>query len=250
VPERPEQLPSTEAFGLPTDRFEAAVDALVELRDTGRLLIFLTRRGSVKLVGDISAFRNEFSSRAGDVSIDLEQSKKAQHEIRQLASAIIHIPNPEDVLEYLERIYREELGPKRDRGLSEEFKRTQQPKIEIVSRKVVTEEMRQRAKRLATATGASVEELDYEVVTEREDSFRGKSVKVPFLRMRLRYTEGSKGDFGYIGLFLVSFEGSETGSASGFEFECDLADIDLLLRRLGEAKNRLLKAQEPELEAN
>lgn len=248
MPEPSEENTTAEVFGLPPDRFEAAVDALVQLRDTGKVLIFLTRRGSVKLVGEIDDFREEFSVRARDNSIDLEQSKKAQDEIRQLTSAIVKIPNTEAVLDYLERIYRDDLPTKRDRALKEEFRRRQQTKIDIVSRKVVTDEMKHRAKRLATATGACVEELDYEIVSEREDSYRGRSVKDPFLRLRLRYSEGAKGDLQYLGYIFLSFEGPEGNVAPGFEFECDLSDIDLLLKRLGEAKQRLLRLPDSESE--
>jgi len=123
VPEGSKENTNAEAFGLPTDRFEAAVEALVELRDTGRLLTFLTRRGSVKLVGDIEDFRQEYIARAKDNSIDQEQSKKAQDEIRQLTSVIIRIPNPDSILDYLERVYREDFPPTEDPALREEFRR-------------------------------------------------------------------------------------------------------------------------------
>jgi len=249
VPEGSKENTNAEAFGLPTDRFEAAVEALVELRDTGRLLIFLTRRGSVKLVGDIEDFRQEYIARAKDNSIDQEQSKKAQDEIRQLTSVIIRIPNPDSILDYLERVYREDFPPTEDPALREEFRRRQAPKIDIVSRRIVTDAMRQRARRLATAVGACVEELDCEVVSEREDSYRGRTVNDPFLRLRLRYSEGSKRDLPYFGYFLVSFEVPEANVAPGFEFECDLADIDLLIKRLNDAKRRLLRLQEPKGEA-
>ena len=123
MPEGSKENTNAEAFGLPTDRFEAAVEALVELRDTGRLLTFLTRRGSVKLVGDIEDFRQEYIARAKDNSIDQEQSKKAQDEIRQLTSVIIRIPNPDSILDYLERVYREDFPPTEDPALREEFRR-------------------------------------------------------------------------------------------------------------------------------
>ena len=124
MPEGSKENTNAEAFGLPIDRFEAAVEALVELRDTGRLLIFLTRRGSVKLVGDIEDFRQEYIARAKDNSIDQEQSKKAQDEIRQLTSVIVRIPNPDSILDYLERV-REDFPPTEDLALREEFRRRQ-----------------------------------------------------------------------------------------------------------------------------
>ncbi len=127
MPEGSKENTNAEVFGLPTDRFEAAVEALVELRDTGRLLIFLTRRGFVKLVGDIEDFRQEYIALAKDNSIDQEQSKKAQDEIRQLTSVIVRIPNPDSILDYLERV-REDFPPTEDPALREEFRRRQRPR--------------------------------------------------------------------------------------------------------------------------
>ena len=123
MPEGSKENTNAEAFGLPIDRFEAAVEALVELRDTGRLLIFLTRRGSVKLVGDIEDFRQEYIARAKDNSIDQEQSKKAQDEIRQLTSVIVRIPNPDSILDYLERVsggFPTDGGPSTEGGVQKE----------------------------------------------------------------------------------------------------------------------------------
>lgn len=246
MPEGSEEKTNAEVFGLPFDRFEAAVNALVELRDTGKLLLFLTRRGAVKLVGDIEDFQKEFRNQAKDSLITLEQVKKAQDELRHLTSAILRMPDAEAVLDYLERFSSEDFTSRREPSLREAFRRHQRPKIEVVASKIVSEAIKQRAKRLATATGACVEELDYEVVSEREDSYRMRSVKDPFLRLRLRYSDSSS--FQPFVFMFAPFEGPETNPALGFEFECDLSDIDLLLKRLNEAKQRLLKIQERESE--
>jgi len=226
-----------EIFGLPLDRFKAAIEAMVDLRDSGKLLFFLTRRGWVRLVGDNEEFMQKYAELAKDKLIDIDKAKRAQSEIQSLISAILRISNIEGVLDHLERYHREDFRSKKE--LKIEFRARQRSKIEIATEKIDTHAMRQRSMRLATATGACVEEMDYEIVSEREDSFRERSVKDPFLRFRLRYTEGSKSEMQYLGFFF-SAEGPEP-TAPVFEFECDTSDIDLLIKRLTEAKDRLLQ---------
>jgi hypothetical protein len=245
VPEGSNESTNTVDFGLSLERFEAAVNSLVGLRDKGRLLIFLTRRGSVKLIGEIEDFRKEFSDRARDEAIDLDQSKRAQNEIRRLTAAIIRYPDPDSVVDYLERFSIEEFA-KKDQSLRDEYRRRQRLKIDLVSQRIVTEAMRHRAKRLATAIGACVEELDFEVISTREDAFRGRSVKDSFLRLRLRYSEIISGDIPFF--LFIPYEETDISIPKGFEFECDLSDLDLLLKRLGEAKQWLLRIQASENE--
>ncbi|WP_435018534.1 hypothetical protein TA3x_000511 [Tundrisphaera sp. TA3] len=235
-----EENTTIEAFGLPLDRFEAAVDAIVELRDSGKILLFLNRRGAIKLVGEEEDFRAEFSRRANDVAIDVEVSRIAKNEIRQLISTALRIPDNDASLEFLERYYIEDYR-KKPHPQIEEFRRQVRPKIEIVTSRIITEAMRQRGWRLSTATGACIEEVDYEIVCEREDSYRGRRVTDAFLRLRLRYTDGSRGESPYYGYYFLPFEGADGGHASNFELECDLSDIDMLIKRLSDAKQRLLK---------
>ncbi|GAC1464661.1 MAG: hypothetical protein NVSMB9_03580 [Isosphaeraceae bacterium] len=240
-----EEKTDAEIYGLPLNRFKAAVDAVVDLRDTGKLLIFLTRRGQVKLIGEIEDFRRAFITQTADESIDVNITKKAQEEIRHLSSVIVRMSNLDSVLEYMERIYLQDLSEKDDQ-FREEFKRRQRPKVEMVSDRIVTPALRQKANRLATATAACVEELDYEVVSSRVDTYRERTIKDAFLRMRLRYTEPTNSEFPFYSYFFVSLDALGGAPAAGFEFECDLSDIDLLLKRLQAAKQRLLELQEPE----
>jgi len=245
VPETPGEDVEVKVFGLPIDRFEAAVTALAELRDAGRILLFLTRRGKLKLIGQIEDYQSQFITRAKDDSINLDQSKRAQDEIQRLASAIVMMPDTDSILEFLEQFFRDDL-PRSDETLKEEFRKQQRAKIDIVSRQIVSDEMRLRAKRMRTATLPCLEDLDFEIVSEREDFSQGLTINDPFLRLRLRYLEGSSGNDGYLPYFFFAFETPE--SSRCFEFECDVSDIDLLRRRLTEAKQRLLKTQEPESE--
>src|SRR4051794_22414910 len=118
---------------MPIDRFEAAVTALAELRDSGRTLVFLTRSGAVKLIGQIEDYRSQFSTRAKDESINLEETKKAQEEIRRLISAIVMMPDTDSIFDYLEQFFRDDL-PRSDTLSKEEFRKQQRAKIDIVSR--------------------------------------------------------------------------------------------------------------------
>ena len=247
MPETPDENVRTKIWGLPIDRFEAAVTALAELRDAGRILVFLTRRGTVKLIGQIEDYRSQFSARAKDESINLEQSKKAQDEIRRLTSVIVMMPDTDSILDHLEQFFLDDVL-RSDTTLKEEYRKQQRAKIDILSRQIVTEEMRLRATRMATATLPCLEDLDFEIVSEREDFSRGRTIKDPFLRLRLRYSEDYSGEAGYLPYFLFAFESPASSRGRCFEFECDVSDIDLLRKRLTEAKQRFLRTQEPESE--
>lgn len=243
MPGNSEEDVSAGPFNLPHGRFEAAVDALVQLRDSGRLLLFLSRRGSIKIICDDEEFRAEFAKRASDDKIDPDQSRQALEEIRKLISVLVRLSDPASAMDYLRRMHSDIDYLRKNRPNKEEFERRLMPKIEVVSNKIVTEAMQQRSKRLETSTGPCLEEVDFEVIGEREDRYRGRSIKDPFLRLRLRYTDG-KADIGY--LFAFGFDGPELPAPS-FEIECDLSDIDLLIKRLGDAKHWLLNLKERRL---
>ena len=84
-----------------------------------------------------------------------------------------------------------------------------------------------------------MEDLDVEVVSEREDRLEDSHVTDPFLRLRLRYSEGGCLPFR---LFRFSFgPRAAFAETKSFDFECDETDIDLLLLRLKAAKELLLR---------
>ncbi len=237
------EIMDAKALGLPNHLFEAAVKATVELRDTGRLLVFLTRRGFLKLIGEVEDFQNEFRTRASDDSIDLDLCLNAQNEMRRLTSTILRLQNVDTVLDYTRRSQSDFSSW--DDANKEEFNRRQRFKIDLLRKTIITEAMNQRAMRLATSTVACLEELDFEVVSAREDVYRNSSVKDPFLRLRLRYTKATEDQPSPFFIFFI--EGMELPAPS-FEFECDLSDVDLILKRLNSAKRRLLELQEPKRE--
>src|SRR3712207_7351889 len=43
-----------------------------------------------------------------------------------------------------------------------------------------------------SATSPCIEEMDFDVVSEREDAYRGRTISDPFLRLRLRYSDRSE----------------------------------------------------------
>ena len=95
----------------------------------------------------------------------------------------------------------------------------------------MTDALKDRLLRFRSVTIPALEELDAELVWERHDRFTGKHVDVPFLRLRLRYSDRIGPGIGDLPFFLW---GQSSATPKSFELECDLSDLDLLQQRLGE----------------
>jgi hypothetical protein len=247
VAENDQPLPDNQIPGVPIDIFEAGVRVLAELRDTGKYLIFLGRQTSVKLVGDPQDFLEAIANRL-ERAVTEEEAKKALTDIRNFCMVGSYYRAADQTVRFLEHnIYDDEFE-----GLKEEAKESSRQvlrdKVGCVSKHLLTVAMEHRGKRMETATGPCLEELDVELVSERHDDFRGASVKEPFLRLRLRYSEGTNSAFPFFMLAGPRWGGVGPLSVPSFEFECDESDIDLLIFRLAAAKRLLLRSEENEAE--
>lgn len=112
-------------------------------------------------------------------------------------------------------------------------------KLECVDRYLLDDALRERIQRLATATGSCLEDLDLEILTSRNDEVIEREIRRPFARIRIRY---SKLDDFVWPFFSPQFN-IFGKSVPGFEIECDKSDIDLMIRRLRAAKERLVEAE-------
>jgi len=247
-PNRPEEVTQ---YGLPVEQFKKAIEAITRLRDEGKVLLYYTRRSTLRLIGDVDEIRlalaagltgNEAATRAAEV----------RNEIQTAVNYAIRFASPESAARIMERHHFDEDEPRGGKGQEkerEEFRALQVAKLEVAAKALVTEEVRERIARLGTSTGPWLEDLDYELILERADSLRQQKVAAPFLRLRLRYSDIRQEQY-LGGIFFYGPEfGPDHAVASSFEVECDLSDIDLLIKRLSDAKQRLLKSETEEDEA-
>ncbi len=235
------ELPS---LGISLPKFKAAVDALVKLRDSGKFLVFLGRRSYVKLIGDPKEFQLVFSDIAKQ-EIAQEEATSALEEIGKYCSAWAGVQNAENLINFLEHAVYDDEFEKHKRHKAN-LKKQLKDKIELVSEKLFTPAMKQRARRMKSATSACLEDVDVEVVQDRRDNLSDQTVEEPFLRLRVRYSDGSKPS-GPMPFFVgqwVRWGSPTVDDVSSFEIECDESDIDLLITRLIAAKEFLIKSAE------
>lgn len=230
--------------GLSLDHFKAAVEAVVASRDTGELLPFLARVSAVRLIGSIEGFRKAFGQKLGIESVEEGEAREALREIQHFLGAWSALRDLESLLGFLENvIFDDEFEDLPDEGKAR-FRTLLESKAEHVRAMLFTPAMAQRAQRIRTLVGASLEDLDVEVLSARRDELQEERLSVPFLRLRLRYSEGVE-QTGHVPIRIWDRMRFVTDVQS-FELEADEADIDLLLHRLIAAKELLLKAVEGE----
>lgn len=227
--------------GLSLDDFSAAVRALVELRDTGKFLVFLGRRALFRIVGSTDDFRSRLAEyRKGEVK--LQDAEKAIREIRNYCNMWRTFQDEKQIVSFLQsNVFSGAVG-KLKGDAKKEFRQQQEEKIRLVSHQLFTDAMRQRLARLETATSACVEDLDAEVVRQRSDDLRGQKIPEPFLRLRLRYSVEDE-CVAFPWMWSFPWNASVPAGIRSFELECDESDIDLLMTRLTEAKKVLLETR-------
>lgn len=239
-----EEKPKPELLGLPYDRLKAGVQALKDLLNTGKFLVFLSRQNSVRLIGEPEDFRRAFAAKLAGNSVKVEDAQECLDEIRGILGYLVAFPNIQRVVNFVEQnvfaVHFEDCSEKEKSQLRVQLK----DKTELVSGELLGEGLRERANRIRSAVGPCIEDLDVEVVSQRHENLTGRRVLSPFLRLRIRYSEGVGADF--ITSIFASQSGYPLGAtgAKSFECECDESDIDLLLLRLVRAKETLLRTME------
>ena len=227
--------------GVPLDRFIAAVDAIADLRDTGKAVIFLRGNGAVRIVGlslSETEFAQQLSERLEGVVPSSSEVQKTLAEIERFLSVVLATENEAQAAKrFLYSLLREygeigEIDPGNP-AHGHVLKKVQ------AARKLATDALKDRLLRFRSVTIPILEELDAELVRERHDRFTGKHVDVPFLRLRLRYSDRIAPGIGDLPSILW---GQISTNPKSFELECDLSDLDLLQQRLGEARQMLLDA--------
>ena len=154
--------------GLEYSRLKTAVETMDELCADGTFMRFLSPHRGLRLIGGLDEFREKFSAKLKD-DVDKQDARSALVEINNYLAAWILCGNLERMLSFLEtEVFAEEF-----QGLSLQGKKRLRQQLEdkakLVVDKLLSDSMRQRGRRLSTAVGACVEDLDVEVVSNRRD---------------------------------------------------------------------------------
>jgi hypothetical protein len=220
--------------------FEAAVRVLKALCEGVRFIIFLGRGNAVKLVGNPQDFQRLMSQ---DVNheVDINTANRILAEIRRFARAGVFFNKIDRALAFLQQhIFDDDIKKLHGKSEKDAFRQTLQTKLEL-SLSLLPPAFKERQQRLRTATDASLEELDVEIIRERRDEYHSAVVDQPFARLRLRYSDGL-GMEAFPWFWGRSPWGDDVGACKTFLLECDEMDIDVLMFRLREAKKLLLSA--------
>lgn len=227
--------------GLSLSRFKAAVDAVAELAGSPGFLLFLSHPHRVRFVDQDGAFGTAFAKKTG-AEESAGDVREARIEVRNFLQLYVATPNTESRMRVLSGyVYNEELEGM-DAAAEKRFKELLRAKLEHVAGKDFSKNLLRRSDRLETATVPCLQDLDCEVISERQDRMEDERITQPFLRLRLRYTEQQGNSFPF---FLPPWGNAGPSQTRSFELECDEDDIDLLILRLSEAKSMLLKTIAP-----
>jgi hypothetical protein len=235
-----EKQPTDEMLpGIPFEHFEAAVKALSQVQSEGKFLLFLSRTNNVRFIGDPASYRDALATKVKKDALQIDDAQQALKEVREVLQACILFGEPAQAASFLEQTEYDSLFEKLGEEQKDKARELLQKKAELAFSNLFKGSLAQRAERLNTAVIACVEDLDVEVVSERQDELLEEHNTAPFLRLRLRYADGG-GEDG-VPWFVFRRRKFAGGSIKTFEIECDETDIDLLLRRLLAAKERLLR---------
>ena len=226
-----EQLP-----GVPLAQFRAAVDAIAEVCDAGKALIFVHGTGMVRIVGlsrGAAEIHQQLSERLQGEALNPSQMREALKEIEETISAILGLGSEREAAERLLYYHLDSFDKESKFDLKNPAHEHIFNKVQAAA-KLVTDATKRRLLRLRSATIPCLEELDAELVTDRQDRLTGTRVDAPFLRLRLRYTVRTATELPQFYRIWVP--------PKSFELECDLSDLDLLQQRLEEARQMLLDA--------
>jgi hypothetical protein len=228
--------------GISTERFEAAVRALIELRDNGKCLIFLGRRRGPRFVVDMELVRDTLKGKLSGPALTADEAEEILDEVSRYLAVLIQTGSAQQAVRFFTSgPFRRKEGDQAD---EEQFRKRVEAKVAVVQKELYTETIAARWQRMGSMTAFALEDVDFEVVGERVAALENKSVTEPFLRLKIRHAKET--EQGSLPMMLLFLEGEllRGSGLDSFELECDESDIDLLMLRLDAAKKRLSAARE------
>jgi hypothetical protein len=187
------------------------------------------------MVGEVDVFRKELDKLIEE-DVSEEDANAALDEMSRLLGAYVLARDVEESVDMLSAIEPKYRFLVEREGAS--ARKTVLAKMKLLSDTFFTDALKRRGDRMRLSVGTSLEEVDADVVGERSDELTHRRIEDPFLRLRLRYSTPASDHLNVFFPFLPN-EGAES-----FEIDCDDSDIDLLIRRLVQAKQKLVQARD------
>jgi hypothetical protein len=232
-------------LGLPIAEFKATVDTLQQLGEEGKYQIFLSGESAVKLVGDIDEFRLNLAKRLGQDVINKKSVARCLGEIQMFLQICIAINAPATAVRIFEaNVYDDDFAKaKKDPERTQHLRQIIEQKVNTVTGTLSLSAFQERSKRLKSVIGPILQDIDIETISSRKSPANDMDIDAPFLRIRLVYSVGGEATFPFRRPVWVE----PPKSLRTFDLECDETDIDLILRRLLQAKELLSKAIEAKI---
>jgi len=230
-------------LGVALEEFRAGVSAVVELRDSGKLLIFVSPQAGVRFIVDSEAFAAAYEASLGEQK-PAAQAAQVESEVADLLSLDLSGGGVEGGQQWAEFTLYAAGMREMEEATKGDARKLIRDKLSILEESAVTEGLRQRVRRLGVTRSPALEDLDVEIVSEKTDNIAEEVVPGPLARLTLRCSD--KGTAGFPARWPGRVPSPVAGSAQPRDFavEVDETDMELLLRRLREAKAMLSKALE------
>jgi hypothetical protein len=230
--------------GVPFAEFEATVDTVVKLKEEGRHFLFLAAPYSLRLIGDLDRLRIDLSKKLGRETLSKRDVGRYLDEVITVAQVCLWSGKEDRAAKALEEsVFKDEVRKAKERGL--ELRRMIANKVACVMSRVITESMRERARRLSQTAAVRLSDVEIDLIYQRDSGGGDGSLATPFLRLGLRYLEAEAGVFFFRPPPWIT--DVEVGAPRRFDLECDESDIDLLVYRLLLAKRLLAQAIEEKI---
>jgi hypothetical protein len=174
--------------GLGLEHFKAAINAIkILVIDSAKFLMFLSRPGRVRLIGDLDTFSKAFAQQLKQDQVESSVAQEALEEVANFLQLCVALPSTKGRVRFLEEQVFEDWSKSNGADLPN-FRNLLEEKIKYVENQPFLKRLSRRRERLSTAVGPCLEDMDVELISERQDQFIDQAVKQPFLRMRLRYS--------------------------------------------------------------
>jgi hypothetical protein len=234
----------TVQLGVPRDIFEHAIDALAGSRQEGKSQVFLTKDNQIRFIGNVGELRLAIGKKFGSDTIDKRQTERVLEEVQTFLQVLLWSGNSARAAKTLEQnVYTQQFRSVKGNEAKQLLRQQVLDKLDLVS-KLSSPSLLERRKRLSSASGPLIDDIDIELVTQRYSQPDSKEVTAPFLRIRLKLIKPEH----QLPIFFPPWMASPVRTTESLDLECDESDIDLMMRRLAQAKGVLANAMSEKVE--
>ena len=221
------------------EEFTGAVDALREMREAGELSLAISRLRGLRLILDKDSFRQKINTNR-EREVTTRHAGRLLQELGHTTLAVL-VGHNLDVQLHAYNLLRG-VPFEKDSDIEPATKELLSKKLKHVTEEFITQSLRDRVNRIEDCLSPVLEDMATELVSTRQEPEAEDLGGVPYLRITLTASQPNPGSGGLMipgpGLFFGP------SSSTTFSIECDEHDLDLIMRRLKQAKDLLRTATE------